>query len=107
MNNINEHAVDKVIAVCQKISNGRTISSVMKALEEEVVELRVEVDKALAGEDAGTDGIVGEAIDCLLCVVDILYQKNPSISREHISFLVGQKLDKWTELYSEKPKHSN
>ena len=105
--NINEHPICKTIAVCKKIENGRTISSVMKALEEEVSELRVEVDKALAGEEQGEDGIVGEAIDCLLCVIDILYQRNPSLSIEHISYLTGLKLAKWQELYSTNPKHSN
>ena len=104
---INTHPIEKIIAVCQKIENGRTITAVMKALEEEVSELRVEVDKALAGEPAGEDGIIGESIDCLLCIIDLLYQKNPSVSREHISYLVSQKLDKWETLYSTKPKHSN
>lgn len=91
--------VDKILEVCQRINNGRTIPTVFTALEDEVRELREEVVRHLAGQEPGPDGIVGEAIDCILCLVDLIYQKNPSISKGYILSIVTDKLTKWETLY--------
>jgi hypothetical protein len=98
-NNINQHPIDKIVDACVRIQNGRNISSVLAALKLEVLELEEEVNKSLTGEEPGPDGIIGEAIDCLLIIVDLIYQKNPSLSREYISFRVGEKLNKWETKY--------
>jgi hypothetical protein len=101
-NNINEHPIEKIISACKSMSNNRDLSSIMKHLLSETKELEDEVTKSINGETAGTDGVVGEAIDVILCAVDLIYQKVPSISKEYISFLVGQKIEKWETEYKDK-----
>lgn len=101
-NNINEHPIEKIITACKSMKNNRDLSSIIAHLVSETKELEEEVTKSINGETAGVDGVIGEAIDVILCAVDLIYMKNPSISKEYVSFLVGQKLEKWSNEYSSK-----
>ena len=101
-NNINEHPIEKIITTCKAMTNNRDLSSIMAHLQSETKELQDEVTKSINGEGAGPDGVIGEAIDVILCAVDLIYMKNPSVSKEYVSFLVGQKLEKWESQYKDK-----
>lgn len=98
-----EHKIlDKTLEVCQRIENDRTISGVFDHAKSEMDELSEEILRFLDDQEPGPDGVVGEAIDVIICMVDIIYKKNPSISKEQIYFLICQKLDKWERLYGNK-----
>lgn len=96
------HAVDKIIEVCKRIENDRSLTSVFDALIREVAELKEEILNHINDKPPGPDGIQGEVVDILLCAVDILYQYNPSISKDYISHIVTKKLEKWERLYADK-----
>lgn len=43
----------------------------------------------------GDDGVVGEAVDLIVCGVDMIYVTKPSITEEQILELVKAKCAKW------------
>ena len=64
----------------------------MKELEEEFV-------KAHTGQEAGSDGILGEAIDVIQCLVDIIRLEHPTLSHDELVELMTvtmqAKCQKW------------
>lgn len=95
-----ESPVEKILEVCQRIQNSRTIPSVFCALRREVEELNDEVLLHVDGKTEGADGIIGESVDVILCAVDLIYQKKPDITKEQIMEVINRKLTKWETLYS-------
>lgn len=87
-----------------RIDNGRTLSSILDHGRGEMDELGEEIVYHELGDKAGSDGVVGEAIDVLLCVTDIIYQFNPAITNEEILAIALRKLEKWERIYG-KEKH--
>lgn len=70
---------------------------VLAAFMEELGELSTEINiqAGFSSKTPGEDGIVGEAIDVILCAVDIIYLENPNITAEEFMNNVRKKLDKW------------
>lgn len=95
----------KTLQICQKIKNNRTHYSVFSKIVEEVGELAVEVAivKGDSYKTAGSDGVVGEAIDVIASCIDLIYihikQENPEWSILEIDTYMGlimdAKLHKW------------
>jgi uncharacterized protein YunC (DUF1805 family) len=67
--------VDAVLKVSGKVSNGRTVETVLMHLVTEVGELAQEVVVAegRSYKAPGRDGVVGEAVDVILCAVDLAW----------------------------------
>lgn len=84
-----------------RIAKPRTKLEVMAYLMEEVGELSTEVmvDSGLSRKPVGEDGIIGEAVDCIICLMDIIYLENPMISTaamaDTVDTVIARKLDKW------------
>jgi hypothetical protein len=57
-----------------EIRNGRTPEDVLRHADSEMDELREEVEKFQHDLDEGADGIVGEAVDIIACIVDLLHE---------------------------------
>lgn len=95
--------IDRILKTCVRLNNGRTYGTILDHAKGEMVELEIEVNKFLNEQEPGKDGIVGEAIDVILCMVDLIYQKNPTISKEYLYMLICEKLDKWERLYADGP----
>lgn len=91
--------IDMSLKKCAFIKNDRTVSSVMEHLKGEVLELEDEVAKYINNEPSGDDGILGEAVDVMICAMDLVYLKNPSVSSEYVFSVVEKKLAKWERLY--------
>lgn len=87
------------LSYCRMVDNGRTIQSTLDHMCKEVVELQEEVIKYRDDLPPGDDGVIGEAIDVMICACDIIYQKNPSISSDYLMTLIHAKLDKWKTVY--------
>ena len=51
--------------------------------------------------DAGEDGVVGESIDMIICLFDLIFKTNPDITHEEITAYTEKKLKKWKTLYGE------
>jgi hypothetical protein len=77
------------------IQNGRTVFNVLQHMKGEVIELTEEICGA-----NGPDGILGEAVDVLLCVLDIICIDNPNITSEELNIIMLKKLNKWKRRYS-------
>ncbi len=66
---------DYVFGVSDKLKDGRTIADVIGHTMEELGELATEVKIAdgKSYKDPGVDGIVGEAVDVIVCLLDWAY----------------------------------
>jgi hypothetical protein len=63
----------------------------------EVAELEIELDLHERDEPAGPDGIVGEAIDVIACLLDLIIVHCPSITEEDLNVLMRLKCQKWAD----------
>lgn len=81
------------------INNGRTLDDIVDHLQGEGVELQEEIDRYEAGEEAGPDGILGEAIDVIACALDVIFYSNPHITDEQINQKMMEKCEKWARRY--------
>jgi len=88
-----------IMTFCARIQNGRTIPDVYNAAVDETNELCDEVDKFQSGYPPGDDGIIGEAVDCILCHMDLIYQSDPDITETELMSIIVRKLEKWERKY--------
>ena len=79
-----------------KIENNRTTQDIYESLREEVSELEAEV----FNYGDGKDGVAGEAIDVILCALDLIYKNNPEWTNEDIVAYAEKKCQKWAQKYS-------
>ncbi len=63
-----ENIIDLVRQYSDNLQNGRTISTIYDALRDEVTEL----DHEMYTDEPGEDGIAGEAVDVILCALDMI-----------------------------------
>jgi hypothetical protein len=91
--------IQNILSASSRIKNSRNISSVFRHLVGEVNELRDEVTAKVCDLEHGEDGILGEAVDVILCALDVAYQDNPNLTEEQIAAVVSRKLEKWERLY--------
>lgn len=94
--------IDDIIRYSNEIQNSRTATSIFDHLISEVNELSEEVNLAEMKRPAGEDGITGEAIDVILCAVDLIHRVNPAITEEELQAIAARKLEKWKRLYADK-----
>jgi hypothetical protein len=79
----------------------RTKSEVFLSLVEEVGELATElsVDSGYSKKPEGKDGITGEAVDVIICALDLIWVHNHSTTEEELEKYLGEiiktKLAKW------------
>lgn len=87
--------LDLVREYSNTIKNGRTTFNILNHLKGEVTELEEELNGA-----NGTDGVIGESVDVLLCVLDIICLEQPNITTDELNIIVLKKLNKWKRRYS-------
>jgi ribosome modulation factor/NTP pyrophosphatase (non-canonical NTP hydrolase) len=89
--------LEYILSVCEQIKKPRSSYDVFLKMTEEVGELAKEVNKEvgfISGEP-GVDGINGEAVDVLLCAVDILYLRG--LTKDMIYEIIENKCRKWAK----------
>lgn len=79
------------------IKNGRT----REDIHQSVIEEREELDLELSGNGDGVDGIVGEGIDEIVRVADLIFTEKPNITEDEFYDTIFKKLEKWREKYSD------
>lgn len=96
--------IDETLEVCKRIKNDRTVYDVLASINSELGELaeEIRIKYGSSYKKPGVDGIFGEGIDVILCVIDILYVDNPNISKDDIISKVTEKLTKWEKCENEK-----
>lgn len=87
----------QIILKCRDIETPRTTSGVYFKLSEEVGELATELNVKYHGayKGEGEDGIIGECVDAIICLCDILNKEN--VDLDEIGFLINKKIKKWKE----------
>lgn len=77
----------------------RTLYSVLTSATSELGELAEEVMIAEGNsyKAPGKDGIVGEAIDTIQCLLDIIHLANPKLRESDINAMMQAKCNKWID----------
>lgn len=81
----------------KNIKNHRSVeTSIIYALAE-LGELSEEVliNNSLNVKEQGKDGILGESVDVIVCMLDIIQLHNPDITDNEILELIDKKINKW------------
>jgi NTP pyrophosphatase (non-canonical NTP hydrolase) len=89
--------IQKTFESSDKIKNGRTLIRTLAHTMAEVGELAEEIVIAngFSYKQPGEDGIVGEAIDVILCALDIIHKHDPLVTEEDLEKIAIRKLAKW------------
>lgn len=98
------YVVSKVLELSDSIKDSRTMNQVYAKLGEEFGELGLEVNIEngyVKNKPKGKDGVTGEAIDVIICALDIIYLNNPDLTKEElldkIATVMLAKKQKWAE----------
>lgn len=93
--------VSEILNTSKDITNDRTISDVLTHAMTELGELaqEVQIAEGKSYKQEGADGIIGEALDVINCMVDMIYvHYGSSLGNEDFMVaLNAQKLAKWKE----------
>ncbi len=91
--------ISKTFAVSDGVENGRSLTDVLAHMMSEVGELSTEImiDCGRSYKDPDKDGVVGEAVDVILCALDIIRLYDPAMSVDDILLTADAKLKKWVE----------
>lgn len=90
-------SMQHVMEISDKIDDGRTLSTVMLSLQEEVGELATEVAIHIGKsyKEPSSDGVVGEAVDVMVVLLDIIKLYDPTVSIADIEQIMVDKSNKW------------
>jgi hypothetical protein len=75
------------------------VGEMMETLDE------LDIHDGILPGPAGPDGMIGEAIDTILCLLDFIYKVDPNFTEEQMVQIAGMKGAKW--LRQIKAKHDN
>lgn len=95
----------KILESSDRVKNNRTPYYVLSKCMEELGELATEVTvrEGHSYKSEGKDGVIGESVDVIACLVDLVYlyekQSNPNVTIDEISDILytrlTAKLEKW------------
>ena len=80
----------------------RNLLQPLASLHEECGELATEIliKEGYKHRMAGPDGVVGEAVDAILCLLDIIVKEQPGITYTMIHRIMEKKMCKWQDKYT-------
>lgn len=88
------------LAECKTINNDRTPFSAFIHAYSEMDELEEELYNKVNGLPEGDDGVVGEATDVILCMLDIISQSYPDLTMAELEEIYfTRKMKKWKDKY--------
>lgn len=89
--------VGHVLEFSELVENERTPLKVLPKLVEEVGELSTEIaiDGGISYKNPSSDGIVGEGVDIIIAVLDIIKLHNPNITEADLLKIAVSKCNKW------------
>lgn len=98
--------INSILSVSESIQNGRSIKDILAYAVEEMGELATEVniETGYSSKEPGKDGIVGEAIDVIICLVDLIKVSNPTVTERELQIICNNKLLKWLK---NQPENTN
>lgn len=91
--------ITDILNTASSIKNGRTISQIFTYTIEEIGELATELNivDGYSDKNPGKDGVVGEAVDAIICLIDLIYTHRPTITEDELAQVCANKLSKWKE----------
>ena len=89
--------IQDIFDTSDAIKDGRDVKSVYIYGQSEMGELADEINIAtgMSNKPVGKDGIVGEAIDAIICLFDLIHIQEPELSPHAIRMMCQAKLSKW------------
>lgn len=92
-----DSVVEATLMASYSVKDNRTIGDVLTHMVTEVGELaqEIQIEQGMSYKAAGADGVAGEAIDVMLCALDIIALSQPTWSERDILYYANAKLDKW------------
>lgn len=92
--------VNEILETSIKVQNDRSIQDILTHAMTELGELaqEVQIAQGKSYKQQGPDGIVGEALDVIACMVDIIYVHYGILANEE--YLIAKmkpKLEKWKQ----------
>ncbi len=93
---------DNILGKCKEVENGRNVKTIFNHMESEMDELWDEVNRFSKGISAGEDGISGEAVDVILCALDLISKSNPEMTDDDLKNIIDKKFNKWKMKYGSK-----
>lgn len=99
-----DDVIKNVLAISEEHPMKRTVESIFDHAQGEMFELHFEIEAQRRGIQGDSDGISGEAIDVILCMIDLIRVANPEMSMEDVFDFIKEyskrKSQKWVEKYS-------
>lgn len=92
-----QELVETVFEYCAEIKNNRTILTAYKHAQGEMVELDSAICAEIQDVAIDEDGILGEAVDVITCMLDIIWQAG--YTKKEILETAIRKCDKWKYKY--------
>lgn len=91
--------VTETIKACAEIHNDRTAQDILTHLMTEVGELaqEVQIAEGKSYKEPGSDGTTGEAIDVIVCALDLLFYYNVINDDADLMHIIQPKLQKWKD----------
>lgn len=95
--------IDIVRTFAGQIQNGRTLMDIHRHANGEMKELKDEILALKYPEEfvAGPDGVVGEAIDVIACMLDAIFVHAPETTDQQINEILLAKCAKWARRYKD------
>ena len=89
--------IEDIFDTSNAIKDGRTIKDVYIYSQSEMGELaeEINIDFGHSNKLPGKDGIVGEAIDAIICLFDLIHIQEPELTPQAIQLMCQVKLLKW------------
>ena len=96
--------IKRVLESSDKIQNGRDVYHPFIWAKGEMDELCEELVKKTSDREPGPDGIMGEAIDVIQCMIDVIRLTYPEFTHEELieqmTSRMATKCDKWESKYA-------
>lgn len=95
--------IQKTFDTADRIDNNRSLLKILAHTVSEMGELAEEIAIADGNhyKQAGADGVVGEAVDLIVCVLDIIHKHDPTVTEEDLIKIAVRKLAKWESSVNE------
>lgn len=92
-----QNMFDIVKRASRQVNDNRSYNDILNHMIQETGELATEIAiiNGKSYKEAGSDGIVGEAVDIIACALDIILKTDPGISETELLSILHNKCNKW------------
>lgn len=94
---VDNDIVSQIFRISDEIKDSRKVSDALLYAMTEIGECSEEhlISTGYSSKKAGADGVVGEAIDAIICLIDVIRLHDKNITKEQLEEITNRKLAKW------------